>query len=206
MASGNDYKYTVKAINGSNTSAYLNPGCQFTYSKMPKVSSVTRSSNKLTIKWGSVGGAVKYRLYRKVNTGSWAKVSDVAGTSYTQTVNTGYTYTYTVRAISADGNFSSTYDSKGVAITYSATPKISSVTRSGSKVTIKFGKVTKATKYRIYYKLNSGSWKALKDVTTNSYSYTIKKGYKYTYTVRAISYDGKFCSDYDTVGKSITYK
>ncbi len=69
---------------------------------------------------------------------------------------------------------------------------------------ITWGKVTGATKYRVYYK-KSGKWTKLADVTGTSYTWkSAKVGTKYTFTVKAFDKNGK-ASDYDKTGKSITY-
>ena len=64
-----------------------------------------------------------------------------------------------------------------------------------------------AAKYRICRKTGNGKWVKLADVTSLKYvDTTVKKGVKYTYTVRCISANGKKAtSGYNTRGLSIKY-
>ena len=207
--SGTKYSFTVRCISStgkSYTSAYDTTGKSITYLATPKLSSVTNAATGITIKWGKVTGAAKYRVYYKT-TGGWKKLVDTAKTSYTWTkAKSGTKYTFTVRSLSSTGKTTSAYDTTGKSITYLATPKLSSATNTTKGVTIKWGKVTGAAKYRVYYK-TTGGWKKLTDTTKTSYTWTKgKSGTKYTFTVRALSSTGKTTSAYDTKGVSLKAK
>ncbi|MCH5317266.1 MAG: leucine-rich repeat protein [Eubacterium sp.] len=110
-------------------------------------------------------------------------------------------------AIDYDGN--STLLKNGITIhnNYVRTPKISSVSNVVAGVKISWGKVSGATKYRVYYKTGKDGWTKIADTTSTSYTWTgAKSGTKYSFTVRCISNDGKsFTSGYDSQGKSSTY-
>ena len=63
-------------------------------------------------------GAAKYRVYYKVagSTASWSTAGYTTDTSYTVTgLSLGTTYAFTLRAIAADGTYSS-YDPAGSSI------------------------------------------------------------------------------------------
>ena len=118
----------------------------------PKLSSVANAANGVTIKWGAVSGAAKYRVFYKTGSSGWKKIADTTSTSYTWTgAQNGTKYTFTVRCVSADGaTFTSAYDTTGKSITYTsgqlATPKLSSVANASNGVTIQWGAVSGAAK------------------------------------------------------------
>ena len=206
--SGMKYTFTVRCVTAdgkTTTSSYDKTGKSITYLATPKLSSVTNAATGVTIKWGKVTGAAKYRVYYKT-TGGWKKLVDTKSTSYTWTkAKSGTKYTFTVRSLSSTGKTVSAYDTTGKSITYLATPKVSSVKGSSKGITIKWGKVTGAAKYRVFYK-TTGGWKKLVDTKSTSYTWKkAKSGTKYTFTVRSLSSTGKTTSAYDTKGVSIKY-
>lgn len=76
----------------------------------------------------------------------------------------------------------------------SGTPSISSLTTTTTSATIKWGKVTNATGYRVYkYDESSGSYKSLTTVSSTTLSYTdktVKPGNVAKYKVRAYRKNG----------------
>ena len=209
--SGTKYTFTVRCVDSTGktyTSSYNKTGKSITYLAAPKISSVKASGTTITIKWGKVTGAAKYRVFYKT-TGGWKKLVDTTSTSYTwKKAKKNTTYTFTVRCIDKAGTkYTSAYDTTGKSTSGTlATPKLSSVTSSASGITVKWGKVSGAEKYRVYYK-TTGSWKKLADTTSTSYTWQkAKSGTKYTFTVRCINKAGTATtSSYDKTGKSITY-
>ena len=210
--SGTKYTFTVRCLSSDSksfTSSFDSTGKSIKYIAAPKLSSVENVATGVKITWAKSTGAEKYRVYYKVSGGSWTKIADTTSTSYTWTgAKSGTKYTFTVRCITSDGkSHTSSYDSTGKSVTYLSAPKITSLTKSSSGITINWGKVTGAVNYKVYRKTDGGSWQALGTTTGTSFvDKTGKKGTKYTYTVRCISKDGKtFTSGYDPTGKSITY-
>ena len=214
--SGTNYSFTVRCVSSDGkitTSGFDSNGKSITYAtpelKTPVLTAVSNETTGVKITWGAVSGAEKYRVYYKTGSGSWTKIADVAGTSYTWTgAKSGTKYTFTVRCVSSDGkNTTSGFDSTGKSITYIAAPKISTLTNEATGVKITWGAVSGAEKYRVYYKTGSGSWTKIADMTGTSYTWNeAKSGTKYTFTVRCISNDGKSTtSGFDSTGKSITY-
>ena len=195
------------AEEGAQTT-YVTTGAKTVSLATPQITSVKANGTSVTVTWGKVSGAAKYRLFYKKD-GKWKALKDTTGTSATITGGTlGKTYTYTVRCITSDGkSFTSDYNKTGksVKIPKLATPQITSVKADGGTVTVTWGKVSGAAKYRLFYK-KDGKWKALKDTTGTSATITGGTfGKTYTYTVRCITSDGTmFTSDYDPVGKSVT--
>ena len=137
-----------------------------------------------------------------------ADVGDVA--TYTdKTAVSGKTYIYTVRCLSGDEkSFISSFDAKGLTITYIAAPVLKTATSGTSGVTVTWEKSAGATKYRVFRKEGSGGWKKIADVGDVA-TYTDKtavSGSTYTYTVRCLSDDGNsYISSYDAKGLTITY-
>ena len=173
----------------------------------PKISKAESVYGGVKLTWNKVNGAAKYRVYYKGRKG-WTRMVDTTSTSYIdKDVSSGRNYTYTVRCISADGkSFTSGYDSKGTTIKYIAAPEISKLESVNGGVKISWGKVSGATKYRVYYKGSKG-WTRMVDTTSTSYiDKDVSSGRNYTYTVRCITSDAKkFTSGYNPTGKSVKY-
>lgn len=88
------------------------------------------------------------------------------------------------------------------------TPKITSLSITGSGIEIKWNQVAGAEKYRVYYKNSVETiWQEAGDTAATSYVWTgAKNGIEYYFTVRCISSDGKtYASSYDPAGKNIDY-
>ena len=173
----------------------------------PKISKAESVYGGVKLTWNKVSGAAKYRVYYKGRKG-WTRMVDTTSTSYIdKDVSSGKNYTYIVRCISADGkSFTSGYDSKGKSVKYIAAPEISKLENVNGGVKISWGKVSGATKYRVYYKGRKG-WTRMVDTTSTSYiDKDVSSGRNYTYTVRCISDDGKsFESGFNPKGSSIRY-
>lgn len=88
-----------------------------------------------------------------------------------------------------------------------STPSISKVESSYTGVKVTWKKVSGAAKYRVFRKYGSGSWQKIGNTTATSFTDTgAKSGYKYVYTVRCLSGDGKaYTSAYNKAGTAITY-
>ena len=173
----------------------------------PKISKAESVYGGVKLTWNKVNGAAKYRVYYKGRKG-WTRMVDTTSTSYIdKDVSSGRNYTYTVRCISADGkSFTSGYDSKGTTVKYVAAPEISKLENVNGGVKISWGKVSGATKYRVYYKGRKG-WTRMVDTTSTSYiDKDVSSGKNYTYTVRCLNKSkNKFTSGYNSTGKSIKY-
>ena len=115
--SGTNYSYTVRACNGSTMSDWHNYKTVKRLSN-PAVTSASKTSNGINVKWSKVTGATGYVVYRKTANGSWSRIANIKSgstTSYTDTkASKGVTYTYTVRAYngSAMSSFNSTKSAK----------------------------------------------------------------------------------------------
>lgn len=209
VSSGTLYYYTVRCISQdgkSYISSYNANGLCICFLSAPALSSVSGTSSKVTLSWKKVSGAVKYRVFRKTNGGSWKKLADTSSVSYTdKTVSPAVNYTYTVRCVSSDGkSYTSWYDSAGLSIRCANTPSLSSATNTASGVKVKWASANGAKRYRVFRKTGSGSWTKLGDTSSTSFTdSTATNGTTYTYTVRCISEDQKrYVSSYDSDGIS----
>ena len=201
----NGKTYTVKngaAVDGANLAT-------------PKITNVSTSTvtaydgqaDAITIKWGAVSGAAKYRVFYKVGSSGWKKLADTANTSYT-TIYIGddypisdSVYTFTVRCLSADGkSYTSEYDAVGKSLHYIDAPDFKEIYSEEKGVRLTWDTVPGASKYRLFYKAGSGSWTKIADVTPAvsdryeecSYLWTgAKEGTTYSFTIRCLSADGK---------------
>ncbi len=202
------YTYTVKAWNGSVWSDFDSKGVTATAKDSfgaPVLKSASAGANGITVTWNAVPGATQYRIYRKIGSGSWNGLVDLAGTSYLDTNVTGGTsYTYTVKAW--NGSVWSDFNSKGVTATAKdsfGAPVLKSATADVSGVTGTWNAVAGAKKYRLYRKTGSGGWTGVVDVTGTSYlDASVVSGKSYTYTVKA--WNGSTWSGYDAKGITVT--
>lgn len=173
----------------------------------PSILSVSNINGGMQIKWETVSGADKYRVYRKTTSGgSWERVAETIETCYTDKMAvSGTTYSYTVCCIDAAGINTSDYDEVGKSMKYLETPSLSSVSNVKAGVTVKWGEVIGADGYYVFRKTASGSWKRIKIVTGRSTTAftdtTVKSGTTYYYTLQA--YSGTALSSYLSAGKRI---
>jgi len=210
VVSGNTYTYTVRCLNADATaftSGYRS-GTSIKFLSTPHVTSVSQSGGNVTVKWGAVQGAVKYRVYYKTEGGSWTRLADTTDTTYVhQNIASGSSYTYTVRCINAAGTaFESGYDGSGEYLHYIAAPSGIKATPQADGVKVTWNASAGAEKYRVYY-YGSKGWTKIADTADTSILHTdVTSGSTYRYTVRCISADGsKFTSDYDSAGVSCKY-
>lgn len=204
-SSGTVYTFTVRCVSSDSkkfTSGYDGTGMTIKRLAQPNISRIEANNSGVKITWNKVAGASSYRVYYKTSSG-WKLLRDTSSTTCTINATMSKSYTYTVKALS--GSYTSSYNSSGTSFKRLPTPSkpTASKVTGGYKFTWK--KVTGATKYRVYYKVGSGSWTKLADTTSTSYTWkNMKKGQTYQITVRCLSADGKtFTSGYDTTGTKV---
>ena len=198
--------YCVVAVEGDNKSAYETNKYNV-FLKPVNVTAAKNSTVGIKIYWDKVGGAEKYRLYRKINGGSWKKIGDFSNKYlyYTdKNVKFGSKYDYTVRAIS--GKSIGTYN-KVVSSYRVDYPRLKNVTASSGGLTISWNKVSLADCYSIYRRVNNGDWQRIgttKNNTTLTFTdKNVLSGVNYNYTVVAWYKNSK--SSFDSVGVTGTY-
>lgn len=224
--SGTEYSFTVRCLSADGTkytSSYDADGKSVYYLNTPYIYLQDSVKTGVYLCWYPVEGTCKYRVFYNDGNG-WKKAGDTMYTEYVwKGAKEGARYRFTVRCLSPDGkSYASGFDQWTEYITYKkpsdqlATPKINSVTLGELGITIEWGAVEDASRYRVFYKTGSGGWKKLGDTTDTGYWWsiwdetetgaTLESGKTYSFTVRCVTADGKdYLSAYDTVGKSILY-
>ncbi len=199
VTSGVKYKYRIKAVSGSFSSAYA--GATINKVAPPKITSCYNEIAGVQLKWKAVSGAKSYYVYRKTPSSTkWTKIKTVSGTECIDaSVGNNKVYQYTVEAKLSSGvtGYNSTKECRFI-----ETPDLTGLENTSSGIKVKWNKVSGATYYRIYRRgAGSSNWTYLGQVPASKAAYTdknVKKGEYYRYSVRA-SYVGK-----DSKGKAYT--
>lgn len=201
--SGYTYKYTVKALDGSDTSYYNKTGIKNMYLSAPavKLSNVMSEEGNVNVKltWKTIKGAEGYNVYRQApGESSFTCIAEkvTSTTYYDNTVANNVKYRYTVRAVS--GSAISRYTS--VYIIALNRPVMESVEVKDSGVALSWTAVDGADTYYIYRKTVDGEWEVMSSYALNAFvdASDEAKTTPFFYTVVAEA-DG-YKSDYDTVG------
>ena len=181
-----------------------------------KLSSIKATDyNKINIKWKKTSGATHYIVYYKeAGSKKWIKIKtlDSAKSSYTHTsskkypIDTGYKYTYTVKAYNKKTKKSGAYNKKGLTTnTVPQTVKLNEAKlNSNGSVTISWFKAGGADQYEVYVRNKDNTkWLSLDTVSglncTDKYPF---EGQDNTYTVKAYAKSGK-AGKYDTNGVKV---
>ncbi|MDO5291710.1 MAG: GH25 family lysozyme [bacterium] len=147
--------------------------------------------NSVTLKWSKVTGATKYRVTVATSkNGTYKKLGYTTGTSYKHTKLTlGKQYYYKVEAVKIWNN--KNYWSPSSKIVSGkpkvAKTKITKISTSSRKVTIKYSKISGATGYAVYRSTSkNGKYTRLTYTTKTSYTNSyLTRNKKYYYKVRA---------------------
>ncbi|MCD7716859.1 MAG: transglutaminase domain-containing protein [Lachnospiraceae bacterium] len=211
LASGVTYIYTVRAYTGSladacanlNDAAYWGgydpEGAGCVYLSAPDLDMAYAAATGTRISWDTVDGADGYAIFRKAENGSWILLDMTEETLYTDTavLETGTTYSYTVRAFKGDADaakrerdnpsYWSGYDSTGVKATYLGTPVLKEAAVSSSLVSVSWEPVDGADGYAVYRRETDGAWELLGTTEHTRYIDTsaLPTGTTCYYTVRA---------------------
>ena len=205
VKSGTTYKYTVRAYDssGESVSAYNSTGFSNKFIAPPQITKTSNTETGIKITWGKVEGAENYRVFVKSGS-SWKKLKDTTSTSFTHTgVESGKTYTYTVRCISSTGkSYKSGYDTVGTKAMFLSTPAVTKISNTVDGVKLTYKESIGASKYSIYANSGSGFKKIGESTTTTFVHENAKSGTSYTYRVRAYDNTGDFSSYYKTSSKN----
>ncbi len=184
--------YTVKAFNSKGVSRYYTKGISSYYIPTPKLTSAKNHSSGIKVSWEKVSTATNYTIYRRQKGESyWEHIGNVKKSQLyfiDKDVESLNEYQYTVRAY--DNNSVSEYNASGVGTKYVKAPTISSFKNTSNGVYIKWKKVSEASSYRVYRKTGNGSWKLIKKLNNETFTFTdkdVKSGVKYSYAVKAVS-------------------
>lgn len=185
------YRFRVRAIRNYNHINYYGGYTEKDITIRPAntpegLSSSANTSSSNTITWKSMNGVSGYSVYQWIGTtDSYRKLGDNAYPYYTNSgKSSGTMYTYRVKAYYVSDNVMQySKPAQVVTCTLPANVTVKTAKRSGSKISLTWNNVSKATGYEIYVK-SGRSWKKL--TTTSGKSYTAKNmsGTK-TFKIRA---------------------
>lgn len=150
------------------------------------------SWNSCTLRWNRINNAQSYILYRKTNSGKYAKIKTLNAntTSYKDTkITIGNKYSYVIRA-SRKTSSGYIYSPTSKAVTVKPNllrPSTKLKTLKGKQI-LSWKKVPGATGYVLYQKKGNGSFKKVKTVSARNLSYTFKTSKNTTYSYRVVPY------------------
>ncbi len=161
----------------------------------PKATSkitATQTTTTVTLKWNKVTGADGYRVYKyNSKTKKYEKLKDVTKTTLKiSKLKAGTVYKYKVRAYTKDdgtiwGDYSKVFETA----TKCKTPKITKLTTTKGKATVKWSNVSGESGYQVYYSTKKDSGykkvKSYKANTTKGSKSKLKSGKKHYFKVRA---------------------
>ena len=150
------------------------------------------SWNSCTLRWSRVKNSQNYILYRKTNSGKYAKIKTLNAntTSYKDTkITIGNKYSYVIRA-SRKTSSGYIYSPTSKAVTVKPNllrPSTKLKTLKGKQI-LSWKKISGATGYVIYQKKGNGSFKKVKTISSKNTSYTFKTAKNVTYSYRLVPY------------------
>mgnify|MGYP000905258784 FL=1 len=150
------------------------------------------SWNSCTLRWNRINNAQSYILYRKTNSGKYAKIKTLNAntTSYKDTkITIGNKYSYVIRA-SRKTSSGYIYSPTSKAVTVKPNllrPSTKLKTLKGKQI-LSWKKVPGATGYVLYQKKGNDSFKKVKTVSARNLSYTFKTSKNTTYSYRVVPY------------------
>lgn len=193
LAASSTYNFAVKS--------YRKSGDEIAWSDYRSLSVNTKSMGKIaTIKtavntkavklsWSAVEGASGYRVYQYKG-GKWTALKTVGASTRTYLISSlksGTTYSFAVKpyARSTSGIVWGTTKTVKATTTSVNKAKFSSYTAATNAITLKWGKLSGVSGYRIY-QYKSGEYKAIKTTAGTSYKVTgLKSNTNYYFKVRA---------------------
>lgn len=101
VASGYTFTYTVMPVCGKYYGAYDLTGIKTVRLYPPKITSLTKDNDSMTVSWSKSNGANKYRIYRRAAGKSWVYLTTVDSQTFKYTDTSakhGTYYTYTVKS------------------------------------------------------------------------------------------------------------
>ena len=193
---GKNYQYYVRACSadGSNVGEMSNQE-SIKYKRDALNITLSSKANGVKITWAAQNQAVKYRVYKKNAKGNFAKLDTVTELKYVDTtVVAGEKCTYAIVGLTSTGTEINEIGS-GKTITYTIPAIEATLKYKSNGISVSWGKVKGAAKYRVLRKVGNGDWTTM--ITTTTLSYVDKSvvyGKTYTYIVRAMDASGSYIS------------
>lgn len=119
VVGGQKKQYVVLAYKG-DCKGYRTRGNVHYFLEQPEITSLTKTSKGVKVKFDKVEGAAGYYVYRKAaGSTKWTKVTTTKSLEFVDTkVKSGVKYTYTVKAYCSNKTIESAYNKTGWSITY----------------------------------------------------------------------------------------
>ena len=206
----NEYRYTIRGLDSSGAfldDYYDAKGLSLRHLAIPSVSAETAVGG-IRLSWDKIEGAEGYRIFYKNSSGGWSRMATTTEASYLDDdVRSGNSYTYTVRCITSNGAYyTSFFDTAGATARYVAAPELISAEGTADGIRISWKACSGASKYRIFFKNSAGSWSRLGTTTATSFLDTeVSSGKTYVYTVRCMDANENYISDFYGEGISGKY-
>ena len=186
------YKIVAKASNSNANSVASNIVKAKAVPAAP-VMKVTANATKTSIKisWNKVNNADGYYVYRKTSQdGSWKKIATITSVNtlnYTDKDASG-NYYYSVASFEkVNGTRYRGDRSEAIRVCTLGKPTIGVTSGDSLQDVVKWNKITGATGYQIYHKVQGGNWKRVATVgKVTSYTYDVGHGVSNYYKVRPI--------------------
>lgn len=149
----------------------------------------SRTAGGVTVKWNKVQGATKYKVVRrKAGESSFRQIATVGDKDYfiDQSVKTGKTYYYKVKAVNSNGGGSYSAEIKGIAFGKPQIKYVKSV--SEGKLKVSWNAVKGAQYYQVYRSTSkNGSYKKITETKSTYYTNGGRTpGKVYYYKIRAV--------------------
>ena len=198
--------YTVRVMDESGKLlGEYGDGKTITFVGDPMEITLENKAAGILVSWEEVNGAAKYRVFRKsVGGTSWDKLAVTTSLRYSDKKAVfGETYLYSVRAMTASGEYINRYGT-GTEIKYQVSAPKLTLGNTESGIGITWKAMTNAAKYRVYVKDASGNWKRIAIVSGLSATDTaVLQGEIYTYSVVGLDAAGHVMNE-NGEGYSIT--
>ncbi|MCO5385849.1 MAG: cell wall-binding repeat-containing protein [Desulfosporosinus sp.] len=214
------YYYKVKAVDGSDTSAYSSRDYATTsdsdeddsdesdLSAPTDLTARAESSSEIYLDWDSVSNASFYHVFRSTSSsGTYSNIETTTTSSYTDSdLEKDTTYYYRVKAVSSSET--SAYSSKAYASTsdsddsddsdLSAPKNLTAEAESSSEIYLDWDSVSDASSYYVYRSASSsGTYSKIGTTTSSRYTDSdLEEDTTYYYKVKAV--DGSDTSEYSS--------
>ena len=163
------------------------------------------TSGAYTVSWSSITGATYYVLQERVGGGGWSTVQSTSAISWSPTGKTTNTYGYQVKACNATG--CSPWSTTGTinVVIPTAPTNAPNLTVPGNSANgnyaVSWTSVANTSTYNLQEQVNGGSWSAIQNSTSLSWSVNGKTSATYGYRVQACNAIG--CGPWSNTGTMV---
>ena len=194
LTTGKTYYFKVRGYSNGEYSKYSSVVSKKLILEKPTLQSVTKKTYKsIEVQWSGVAGASYYEVWRKESGKEWKKIKTYSKddrSALIGSLKTGTKYYFKVRAKRYSGSDAvySSYSSYDYATPILDATKATIKKLSSTSAKVSWKAICGVSKYEVYRRINSGSYARIKTLNNDARSLTVKslkKGYTYSYKVRA---------------------